>query len=95
MFEPFSVTSEVLRFDGENGWFYVPFDDDTSELLRPLVTDKWPALLKVRAQLDGVRWTATVMPIKDGPLFVALTAPIRKQLGIAEGHEVSIAIEPL
>ncbi len=95
MFAPFSITSPVLRFEGDNGWYYVPFDEEDSESFRPLVTETWPALLKVRARIGDHAWTATVMPIKDGPLFVALTAPVRRRLGIEEGQVVTVNVEPL
>lgn len=64
MFAPFSVTTDVRRFDGQNGWHYLPFDDKTSKTLRPQVEDNWPALLKVKACIAEHSWTATVMPIK-------------------------------
>lgn len=95
MFPPFSLTAEVRRFEGPTGWTYVPFDEDLSRELRPLVTDRWPALLKVRAGVGDFSWTATVMPIKDGPLFIALTAPVRKRLDVAPGQTLTVRVEPL
>lgn len=94
MFTPFTVETEVLRFEGPGGWLYVPFSPEKSAALRRFVTEEWPALLKVAATLDGHRWTATVMPIADGPLFIALTAPVRKKLGVGEGDRVAVRIEP-
>lgn len=95
MFDPFEVTHEVLRFDGPDGWFYVPFDEATSAELRPLVTATWPALLKVDAQVRGHRWRATVMPIKEGPLFVALPAAVRKRTGVQAGDRVTVTVMPI
>ena len=95
MFAPFSITAPISKFDGDNGWYYVPFDEADSASFRPLVSSTWPALLKVRARIDDVTWTATVMPIKDGPLFIALTAPVRKRLGLEQGQEVTVRIEPV
>lgn len=95
MFEPFTVETEVLRFEGPSGWTYVPFGPRESAALRMRVNETWPALLKVAATLNGHRWTATVMPIADGPLFIALTAPVRKRLGIGEGDRVAVRIEPV
>jgi len=39
MFAPFSITTDVRRFDGQNGWHYLPFDDKTSKTLRPQAGD--------------------------------------------------------
>lgn len=94
MFAPFTIRGTVKRFDGPTGWHYLPLDVRHSAALRPLVTESWPALLKVTATIGDHAWVATVMPIKDGPLFIAITAPVRKKLGIRVGQALSVAIEP-
>lgn len=85
----------MRRFDGQKGWHYVPFDETTGGSLRPLVEDAWPALLKVKARIAKHSWTATVMPIKDGPLFIALTASARRKLRLAVGDVITVFIKPL
>lgn len=87
------ITAKLQRFDGPSGWFYVPFDETFSRGLRPLVTQHWPALLKVRAEIAGLPWTASIMPIRDGPLFVAIPAKIRRKLEIGVGDVVTLDID--
>lgn len=94
MFHPFTLDERVHRFEGPGGWFYLPFDEALSEELRPLVAAEWPALLKVSARVGDFEWTATVMPIKDGPLFIALPAKVRKRLKIGLGDRVEVHIAP-
>lgn len=94
-FVPFTQSGRVQRFDGPNGWLYLPFDEGPSAALRGLVGAHWPALLKVAARIGEYRWIATVMPIKDGPLFIAMTAPVRRALGIDEGDEIAVVIAPV
>lgn len=95
MFTPFTLHTAVQRFEGPNGWYHVPLPEDRSAALRPFVTETWPALLKVTATIDDYSWTATVMPIQDGPLFIALTAPVRKKLKIEEGRTIEVRIAPV
>lgn len=95
MFKAFSFTAEVQRFSGPNGWYYLALNAKKSKELRPLVTEVWPALLKVSATVKTHEWTATIMPIKDGPLFMTLTAPVRKKLDIQVGQRLRATITPL
>lgn len=94
-FETCSITGPIRRFPGAGGWHHLLLPPELDQRLRPLVTAHWPALLKVAARVDAIAWTATVMPIKDGPLFIDLPAKIRKQLDIEEGDEVTVRLGAL
>lgn len=93
--EPFILDGPLLRFDGPSGWFYRPLPDDRSVALRPLVTRTWPALHPVACCIGEVRWQGSLMPIKDGPLFVAVPAKVRRKLGLVEGDPVRIRVRLL
>lgn len=93
-FEPFCVTGPVSRFDGDRGWFYVAFGPAVTDQLRPLVAECWPSLLKVSARIAETAWEATVMPIKDGPLFIAIPSGVRERLHIVGGEEVTVHVTP-
>ncbi len=86
----FKVTGKIKRFPGKGGWFYVELNNKMSEELRPLVKDRWPALLAASFTLNQTGWKSSIMPIKDGPLFIALPAKIRKCEELEEGQKVTI-----
>lgn len=75
----FTVRNTVQRFSGQYGWYYLELDEIISKDLRPMLKDLWPALLKARFTINNTTWNSSIMPIKDGPLFIALPAKIRKQ----------------
>jgi hypothetical protein len=84
------VTGQVKRFPGKYGWYYVELDEDLSKDLRPLLKDRWPALLSAEFTVNKTVWKSSIMPIRDGPLFIALPAKVRKAEGIDEGQIVTI-----
>lgn len=84
------VRGVVERFPGKNGWFYVRLGDPLDAMLREEVRSVWPALMKVECTLGETTWQGTIMPIKEGPLFTALPAKIRKAEGITVGQRVTI-----
>lgn len=73
-----SIKNVVKRFPGQYGWYYVEVDEDISKDLRPILKNLWPALLKAQFTLGKTTWNSSIMPIKDGPLFIALPAKVRK-----------------
>lgn len=87
------VHGPVKRFSGKYGWYYVELDEGLSKDLRPLLVNLWPALLKAKFRINKTTWQSSIMPIKDGPLFIALPAKIRKAEGIDEGSKVTITFE--
>lgn len=89
------VKNIVKRFPGKYGWYYVELDENLSQDLRPMIKDLWPALLKATFSIGEVTWNSSIMPIKDGPLFIALPAKIRKAEKIDEGHTVNIKFQLL
>ena len=86
----FTVVGTVKRFSGKYGWYFVKLDEDLSKDLRPLLKDRWPALLNAEFTVNKTVWKSSIMPIKDGPLFIALPAKVRKAEGIEEGQIVTI-----
>ena len=89
----FRASGRVDRFPGEHGWFYVQLDESLCRDLRPLVKDAWPALLKASSTINTTRWVSSIMPMRDGPLFIALPARVREAEGIEEGQSVTIDLE--
>lgn len=88
-----SVKGSVKRFPGQYGWYYVELDEKLSKDLRPLLANIWPALLKAEFRIDKTIWQSSIMPIKDGPLFIALPAKIRKVEDLDVGNKVTINVE--
>lgn len=86
----FSINEVVRKFPGPNGWYYVPLSDELSADLRPLMKNRWPALLNAQFKLNNTEWKSSIMPIKDGPLFIALPAKVRKAENIVEGSNITI-----
>jgi hypothetical protein len=89
----FEVSDRVKRFPGQYGWYYVELDKGLSKDLRPLLANLWPALLKAEFRINKTSWQSSIMPIKDGPLFIALPAKIRKVEGLDVGNKVTIFFE--
>jgi hypothetical protein len=91
----FIVNNTVKLFPGKYGWYYIELDDDSSKDLRPILKDVWPALLKARFTLNATTWNSSIMPIKDGPLFIALPAKVRKAENVNIGQTIKISVELL
>lgn len=89
----FEVSGKIKRFPGKYGWYYVELDRDLSKDLRPLLANVWPALLKAEFRINKTIWQSSIMPIKDGPLFIALPAKIRKIENLDVSNKVTINFE--
>lgn len=88
----FTIHGTVQRFSGKLGWHYVELDEQVSVDIRPMVKRAWPALVKARFTLGRTEWEGSIMPIKDGPLFVALPARVREKEAISMGDAVSVDV---
>ena len=86
----FSVNSIVKRFPGKYGWYYIELEEDISQDLRPILKGLWPALLKARFTLNKTTWESSIMPIKDGPLFIALPSKVRKAEAIDVDQTIKV-----
>ena len=84
------ITGKVQKFPGKMGWYYVPLQEEMSADFREIVKAKWPALLKAGFTTGKTTWESSIMPIKDGPLFIALPSRIRKAESIIEDSIVTI-----
>jgi hypothetical protein len=91
----FSVANIVQRFPGKYGWYYIELEEDVSQDLRPILNDLWPALLKARFTLNKTTWESSIMPIKDGPLFIALPSKVRKSEAIGVDQTIKVDVELL
>lgn len=89
----FEISGSVKRFPGQYGWYYVELDEGLSKDLRPLLANLWPALLKAEFRINKTIWQSSIMSIKDGPLFIALPAKVRKAEGLDVGNIVTINFE--
>lgn len=89
----FEISGKVKRFPGKYGWHYIELDDDLSKDFRVMVKDKWPSLLGATFTINQTTWKSSIMPIKDGPLFIALPAKIRKKEAIEKGQNITISFE--
>jgi hypothetical protein len=89
----FKATNTVKRFPGKYGWYYVELEESLAKDLRPILKDIWPVLLKSEFKINNTVWKRSVMPIKDGPLFIALPAKIRKSEKITEGQKISVSFQ--
>jgi hypothetical protein len=93
MMKKFRISGVVKRFPGQYGWYYIELSQKLSKDFRPLIKDRWPALLKASFTLRNTSWNSSIMPIKDGPLFIALPAKIRKVEDIKKGKRLSVSVE--
>lgn len=91
----FSVNNNVRRFPGKYGWYYIELEEDISQDLRPILRGLWPALLKACFKLNKTTWKSSIMPIKDGPLFIALPAKVRKAEDIDVDQIIKVDVELL
>ncbi len=86
----FKVSGSVKRFPGKYGWHYITLDDDLSRDFRGIVKENWPSLLGATFTINKTTWKSSIMPIKDGPLFIALPVKIRKAENIKEGQTITV-----
>ena len=86
----FKVSDTVKRFPGKYGWYYIELNESVGENFRPIIKEKWPALLNATFTLGSTTWKSSIMPIKDGPLFIALPAKVRKAESIDLDQKVTI-----
>ncbi len=86
------ISGKVKRFPGKYGWHYVELSEELSADLRPLINSSWPALLRSSFKINKTEWNSSIMPIKNGPLFIALPAKIRKAESIEEGQVITIDV---
>jgi hypothetical protein len=89
----FEISGTVKRFPGKYGWYFVEIEEGLSKDLRPLLSRLWPSLLRAKFRINNTSWLSSIMPIKEGPLFIALPAKIRKVEKIDEGSNVKITVE--
>ena len=89
----FRISGIVKRFPGKGGWHYVELDETLSSKFRPLVAERWPALLNASFKINSTEWKSSIMPIKDGPLFIALPAKVRSSEAIEIGQVVEVEFE--
>lgn len=89
----FKVSGKIKRFPNKYGWYYVELDEGLSKDLRPLLANLWPALIRAEFRINNTIWQSSIMPIKDGPLFIALPAKIRKVENLDVDNKVTINFE--
>ena len=88
-----TVRGSVHRFPGKNGWYYLPLSKRLCAMLEAEVRSTWPALVKVECTIGETTWTASIMPIKDGPLFFALPAKVRKAETLDVGDRIAVVLD--
>ena len=86
----FSQSGEIQRFPGKGGWYYLALDEALSADFREMVKANWPSLLGAEFTLGETTWRSSIMPIKDGPLFIALPAKVRKAESLEEGQKITV-----
>lgn len=86
----YEISGKVQKFLGDKGWYYIPLSEELSSDLREVVKAEWPALLAADLTVYKTSWRSSIMPIKDGPLFIALPAKIRKIEDISVGDKITI-----
>jgi hypothetical protein len=90
----FQVTGTVKQFPGKYGWFYVELDESLSKDFRSIIKDRWPVLLGAEFRVNNTVWNSSIMPIQNGPLFIALPAKVRKAEHIKQGQEITVEFKP-
>lgn len=89
----FEVSGMVKRFPGDLGWHYVEIPESIGADLRILIKGLWPALLRSVFKIDKTTWESSIMPIKNGPLFIAIPAKVRKAQVISFGDAVTVKVQ--
>ncbi len=89
----FKISAKVKRFPSQNGWHYVELGNTLSTDFRPLINERWPALLNATFKINSTKWDSSIMPIKDGPLFIALPAKVRNAEAIEKGQNINIEFD--
>lgn len=85
------LTGTVKKFPGKNGWYYIPLKEELSQDIREIVRSKWPALLGADLMVNNTAWSSSIMPIKNGPLFIALPKKVRHAENIDTGDKITVS----
>jgi hypothetical protein len=88
----FTIADTILRFPGPGGWYYVPIPETYEQELRAIVTSVWPALLPVTLTVGTPTWKGSIMPMRNGPLFIALPAKVRTAEKLTDGIPVTVHV---
>lgn len=82
--------ARMMRFERDKGWHYVAVPSELTQALLPLA-DR--GLIAVHAEVGGVAWRTSLLPMGDGTHFLALPQKVRQGAGLQLGDWVEVAFE--
>ena len=87
-------SGEIWFWKGPAPWYYVTVPAEQSSALKAIsqsVTYGW-GVIPVRVRIGTTMWQTSLFP-KAGRYLVPIKASVRKTENLAEGDEVTIALE--
>jgi hypothetical protein len=92
----FNIKSEVWRWPGVGGWYFVYVDRKFNGAIRTNGSMYGSGFVKIRATVGGTSWDTALFPYKKEDAFlISIKASVRKKEGIDEGDVVKIRFELL
>ncbi len=85
--QEFTETSEVIKYPGKGGWFYILLPKIYIELSEEFFGKKFSPII---AKVGNTTWQTSIFPSKRGGSFIAIKADIRKAENINEGDKITI-----
>lgn len=80
--------ARMMRFERDKGWHYVSVPTELTKALLPLA-DR--GLIAVQAEVGGIAWRTSLLPMGDGTHFLALPQKVRQGAGLQLGDWVEVS----
>ena len=92
----FNIKSEVWRWLGVGGWYFVYVDRKLNGTIRTNGSRYGSGFIKIHATIGNTSWTTALFPYKKEDVYlISIKASVRKKEGIDEGDVVKIRFELL
>ncbi len=90
----FSIKSEVWRWPGIGGWYFVYVDRKLNDKIRANGKRYGSGFIKIEARVGETSWQTALFPYKKEDCFlISIKNSIRKKEKIFEGDKVSVYFE--
>lgn len=85
----FTIVSEVWRWPGDGGWYFVTLEKSLSEKIRAVYTK---GFVKVNVTVGKTTWATSLFPHKQAGYLLCISKKVRRVEGIQEGDTVRVKI---
>ena len=85
----YELKTEVWRWPGDMGWFFVTLDKSVSKDIRAVYTR---GFVKIIARIGKTSWSTSLFPHKESDAYLlAIKKSVREKEGIREGEIIKVS----